>query len=509
MDLQLTTGSGEASTFTLSSTHLSVSKPELLISFENVIGLSIEDYEDLSSPQIRNISTEAQEDELTPQPIVTRVTLHYFTTRQSSSNHSRWKFLLARTINSVKFSSLLSESLLFRSELLSRLISLQSFDSIGRRILIFANPISGTKSSLSVCERLLPLMRSRGLLPTVHYTEPAPHTFDFVMNFPKEELTSFDVIACFSGDGTPHQILNGIQQRNDLEGWVPTLILFPTGSGCALAENTTKLSAIENSVENALFLLLNPRRMKMPLFRVRLFKQKQIFKDVWSFLFTNYGYLADLNKESECLRFLGDKRFRVYGYYKLASRFMYQAQVILPKETIFLGENKWEIDKSEKLTEPVEIEKTLEENEETPTIFLQHNMEVENEKLPAPEGSVEQLQDLIRLTPDFYNFYCSFLPFITKGHLSSPCLWENLGEMDTQVFLKESGKWGLVKYLLAQHQHTPGAKGAKVVEPKSNWVRVIVDPNQTNIMIDGESYEDDRCEEFQIEKTDRFFYVLW
>lgn len=70
----------------------------------------------------------------------------------------------------------------------------------------------------------------------------------------------------------------------------------------------------------------------MPLMEVRCLKEGRELVEFHSFLGMNYGFIADVDINSEILRFLGNARFEVYSYLKALFPNQYNAELIFPKE---------------------------------------------------------------------------------------------------------------------------------------------------------------------------------
>lgn len=87
--------------------------------------------------------------------------------------------------------------------------------------------------------------------------------------------------------------------------------VLPGGSGNAMATTLAKKSELNVGVwENALLIAKgHVREMDLMLFQIEN-------KRIYSFLSLTWAYLADVDLNSENLRFLGDARFEVYGTWR-------------------------------------------------------------------------------------------------------------------------------------------------------------------------------------------------
>lgn len=264
---------------------------------------------------------------------------------------------------------------------------------------------------------------------------------------PKEELLSYDCIVCFSGDGTPYEVINGFYQRDDInfENDFITLWQIPVGSACAMVENSSKLPfKKKNNRKNAIYSLCQFKRNKMPLMEIEGLTESGEIKHYYSLINLNYGFIADIDLESEFLRFLGNWRFDVYSFYKVMKPNSYDGTLILPRE-----------------------------NCEFPSIGTE--LDQNNEKFEFFKGR-------------FYSLMSSIHPTITKDSIMMPDLFEIKDKINVQLFQKKEGKWQFLKYLLSVQNFDLEDKKKCIYETRSSF-RLILDPreNRKNLMIDGES----------------------
>lgn len=172
-----------------------------------------------------------------------------------------------------------------------------------KNLKIFLNPFSGKGNAFKQYRKyaapLFAAAQCRVDLRETAYTGLAGELV-------KEELTisSWDAIVCCSGDGLPHEVINGLALRNDgghVLRKVP-IVQLPGGSGNAMCVNffgTTNISLA------ALYVI------KGVLQSIDLMSITQGDKRHISFLSQNLGLLAECDLDTERLRFLGGQRFAV------------------------------------------------------------------------------------------------------------------------------------------------------------------------------------------------------
>jgi sphingosine kinase len=81
-----------------------------------------------------------------------------------------------------------------------------------RKIYLIYNPYSGNKKSLSILERIKPIFEEAGVELHIIATEYAGHARELANTLPFEE---FDGLCIIGGDGTMHEVVNGMLKRED------------------------------------------------------------------------------------------------------------------------------------------------------------------------------------------------------------------------------------------------------------------------------------------------------
>uniref|UniRef100_A0A4W5K4L6 Sphingosine kinase 1 n=1 Tax=Hucho hucho TaxID=62062 RepID=A0A4W5K4L6_9TELE len=125
------------------------------------------------------------------------------------------------------------------------------------------------------------------------------------------DLSQWDALVILSGDGLLFEVLNGLLEREDWEEAIQTpLGILPGGSGNALAASLAEYE----------FKSLVTR---LDLVSVHLASSQRIF----SFLSLAWGFVADVDIESEKYRLVGPMRFLVGTLMRLASLRVYQGRL--------------------------------------------------------------------------------------------------------------------------------------------------------------------------------------
>lgn len=337
-----------------------------------------------------------------------------------------------------------------------------------KRILLFVNPNSGKKKAKLIFEQSITVFESNGIKVDHVFTEPLPFVMNYLTQLDREVLLSYDMVGSISGDGTSFEIINAIKSRADIQhDNMLTLFQIPSGSGCAIIESCICIPQKKaNNYKTALFAICKTERTKMPLMEVKCLKQDGEVVKFYSIVGINYGFIADIDINSEFLRFLGDARFEVYSYFKVLLPNVYNAELVLPKE----------------------------ENQELPEI---------GEEVAADDLRFEVFREGI------YTFYSSVLPSVLQKGISSPDLLNNMGKINIHWVPKQLGKIHFIKYML-QFQNVDLNSEKKYLYKTIKSFRLKLDPapKRKNIVIDGESKDKHKFVSIQCRISEDGYYSL-
>ncbi|CDO96306.1 unnamed protein product [Kluyveromyces dobzhanskii CBS 2104] len=174
-----------------------------------------------------------------------------------------------------------------------------------KSILVIINPHGGKgKANKLFLSKAKPLLQASGCKVLVKETTYHLHAVDIAKNL---DIDEFDIIACASGDGIPHEVMNGLFLRSDRAKAFQKLAItqLPCGSGNAMSiscHGTSNPSyaalALLKSVESRIDVMCctQPSYKNQP----RL-----------SFLSQTYGIIAESDINTEFIRFLGPARFEL------------------------------------------------------------------------------------------------------------------------------------------------------------------------------------------------------
>ncbi|XP_074080599.1 sphingosine kinase 1 [Macrotis lagotis] len=187
------------------------------------------------------------------------------------------------------------------------------------RVLVLLNPRGGTGKAPQLFQsRVQPMLQEAGVSFTLRLTERRNHARELVR---EEDLSSWDALVVMSGDGLMHEVVNGLMERPDWETAIQKpLCSLPAGSGNALAASVNHYAGNEqvnneDLLTNCTRLLCQRGLSPMNLLSLHTASGSRLF----SVLSLGWGFVADVDVESEKYRCLGKIRFTLGTFLRLAT----------------------------------------------------------------------------------------------------------------------------------------------------------------------------------------------
>ncbi|KAM9857386.1 sphingosine kinase 1-like [Aulostomus maculatus] len=194
-------------------------------------------------------------------------------------------------------------------------------------MMLLVNPQSGKGQALTFYNNHIQRMLNEAGIPhTLVITERQNHARELVR---EADLTQWDALVILSGDGLLFEVINGLLERSDWEEAIRIpLGILPGGSGNALAASIhhysgASLVSSEELLVSCGFLLCKGLVSHMDLVSIHLSSSTRLF----SFLSLAWGFVADVDIESEKYRHVGAARFTVGTLVRLASLRVYKGRL--------------------------------------------------------------------------------------------------------------------------------------------------------------------------------------
>ena len=162
------------------------------------------------------------------------------------------------------------------------------------RFTLIVNPISGNKASLAMLETIKPLFTQAGAEIEPHITSHAGHAFELAASIDLERTRALCVMG---GDGTVHEVVNGLMKRKDHIS--RPIALIPAGTG-----NTVLQHFACDNPTMATQRIIQGKTAPLDLARVKLND-----KVVFSLNIVGWGAIDDINQKAETWRRLGSPRY--------------------------------------------------------------------------------------------------------------------------------------------------------------------------------------------------------
>uniref|UniRef100_A0A3Q3WZG8 sphingosine kinase n=1 Tax=Mola mola TaxID=94237 RepID=A0A3Q3WZG8_MOLML len=195
------------------------------------------------------------------------------------------------------------------------------------RLMLLVNPQSGKGQALALYNSHIQRMLNEAGIPhTLVITERQNHARELMR---EADLSQWDAFVILSGDGLLWEVINGLLERPDWEKAIRTpLGILPGGSGNALAASIHHYSGAspvssEELLVSCGFLLCKRLVSHMDLVSIHLSSSPRLF----SFLSLAWGFVADVDIESEKYRHVGAARFTVGTLVRLASLRVYKGRL--------------------------------------------------------------------------------------------------------------------------------------------------------------------------------------
>ncbi|KAI5935975.1 sphingosine kinase 2 isoform X4 [Manis javanica] len=195
------------------------------------------------------------------------------------------------------------------------------------RLLLLVNPFGGRGLAWQWCKNhVLPMISEAGLSFNLIQTERHNHARELVRGL---SLSEWDSIITVSGDGLLYEVLNGLLERPDWEEAVKMPVgILPCGSGNALAGAVNQHGGFEPALGvdlllNCSLLLCRGGSCPLDLLSVTLASGSRCF----SFLSVAWGFVSDVDIQSERFRALGSARFTLGTVLSLAALHTYRGRL--------------------------------------------------------------------------------------------------------------------------------------------------------------------------------------
>ncbi|EXJ82144.1 sphingosine kinase [Capronia coronata CBS 617.96] len=192
-----------------------------------------------------------------------------------------------------------------------------------KRIKLLINPFGGAGKAVKLFTREIePVFAAARCEVDVERTTHAGHAVEICE---KLDIDAYDVIASASGDGLPHECINGLSRKpNAAEALRKVAIVqLPCGSGNAMSWNLNGTG----QCSTAALCIVKGVRTPLDLVSITQGNQRTL-----SFLSQALGIVAESDLGTENLRWMGDTRFTFGFLVRLLGRTVYPCEISMKIE---------------------------------------------------------------------------------------------------------------------------------------------------------------------------------
>ena len=192
-----------------------------------------------------------------------------------------------------------------------------------KRIKVLINPFGGQGHAMKIWTREVePIFAAAGCEVDVERTSYRSHAVEIAE---KLDVEAYDVVACASGDGLPHEVFNGLARQSNARRALRKIavVQLPCGSGNAMSLNCNGTDA------PSLAALAIVKGVRSPMDLVAVTQGQNT---IYSFLSQATGIVAETDLGTENLRWMGSLRFSWGGLVRILSKSVYPAEVAVAYE---------------------------------------------------------------------------------------------------------------------------------------------------------------------------------
>jgi YegS/Rv2252/BmrU family lipid kinase len=164
------------------------------------------------------------------------------------------------------------------------------------KVYLIYNPLSGNKKAFSILEKVKPIFEKGNLKYELIETQYAGHARELANTLPFE---GYDGLCVIGGDGTMHEIINGMLKRDD--GAKIPIGLIPGGTGNSFMHHVDALDP-----EVAALRILTGRKRK-----VDIAKANANGEIIYGFNIIGWGLPTDIIETASKIKWLGAQCYNI------------------------------------------------------------------------------------------------------------------------------------------------------------------------------------------------------
>lgn len=187
-----------------------------------------------------------------------------------------------------------------------------------KRIKVLVNPFGGQGSAQKIWStQVQPILAAAQCEIDVEQTKYRGHAVEIARNL---DIEAYDVIACASGDGLPHEVFNGLAKHKSPKRALRKIAVcqIPCGSGNAMCLNLTATTSPSLAAVEIV------KAARTPLDLVAITQGNNL---LYSFLSQAVGIIAESDLGTDSLRWMGAFRFTWGFLVRILGKTIYPAEL--------------------------------------------------------------------------------------------------------------------------------------------------------------------------------------
>lgn len=326
-----------------------------------------------------------------------------------------------------------------------------------RDILVIINPFGGKRNAKKIFMRKSKrLLMASGFKFDIKYTKYNGHAIEIAQNM---DIDKYDTIVCASGDGIPHEVINGLYRRPDRVKAFNKLAIsqIPCGSGNAMS---VSCHWTNNPSYATLFLIKSIETRS----DIMCMSQPSYKDDIphLSFLSQTYGIIAESDINTEFIRWLGPARFELGVAFNIFQRKNYPCDIYV--KYFKKGKNDLKLHYLQELSElnhSQNYEFDQNENESESAIDDVITEDMFKIKYPLDDDVPSDWEKISSdITDNLGIFYTGKMPYMAADTKFFPAALPSDGVMDMVITDSRTPFTRMIPILLALD------KGSHVLQPE-------------------------------------------
>ena len=218
------------------------------------------------------------------------------------------------------------------------------------KFMLIVNPFSGKKQGLKILEKIQPLFMSSGIEIDKIITCYSGHAENIAREF---DITKYNGLLIVGGDGTFHEVINGLLNRIDQEK-IPIGII-PAGSGNSFMQDLDLVDPVK-----AVQLIISNETRLIDVMRLQMGNEIR-----YGINLIGWGMVTDVGLTAENIRWIGPIRYTLAALFQILFKKSRKAilkikdKIIDTKFMFIIGCNSIHVGKGMKMAPKAKIDDGL------------------------------------------------------------------------------------------------------------------------------------------------------